>query len=67
MNDMTRRNFVSLTAGTAAVAALGASAALADEAAEEEAAEEVAEDAAPAGDVLEADVVIAGAGAVPVA
>lgn len=63
MNDMTRRNFVSLTAGTAAVAALGASAALADEAAEEEAAEEVAEDAAPAGDVLEADVVIAGAGA----
>ena len=64
MNDMTRRNFVSLTAGTAAVAALGASAALADEAAEEETVEEEAEeDAAPAGDVLEADVVIAGAGA----
>ena len=57
---MTRRNFVALS-GAAAVAAAGASAAVAEEAASEAADEQTA---APAdGETLEADVVIAGAGA----
>ncbi len=57
---MTRRNFVALS-GAAAVAAAGASVAVAEEAASEAADEQTA---APAdGETLEADVVIAGAGA----
>ena len=60
MAEMTRRNFVTTAAGVAATCALSATTALASE---KDASAEADAAAAPAGDTLSADIVIAGAGA----